>query len=107
MFDEFLVCREDKRIAHSLPLHVAETKALDASMKLKEMICGSNLDQSFQRARALELPENNTGDVSLHEQSTKGKPSIIYSSRMHEVIDHTNESPGGDQTHTKKVKVCK
>mmetsp|Transcript_26305 Transcript_26305/g.39122 ORF Transcript_26305/g.39122 Transcript_26305/m.39122 type:complete len:757 (-) Transcript_26305:1283-3553(-) len=101
LFDEFLVCREDKRIAHSLPLHVAETKALDASMKLKEMICGANLDQSFQRARAIELSENN---VSLHEQSTKGNPSIFYSSRIYEVTDHTNDCPSGDQTHTKKVK---
>ena len=82
----------------------AETKALDASMKLKEMICGANLDQSFQRARAIELSENN---VSLHEQSTKGNPSIFYSSKIYEVTDHTNDCPSGDQTHTKKVKVRK
>jgi len=54
LFSEFIYHQNHPKLAHTLPLHLAEENALNTNKKLNDIINKKSLDESFERAQAID-----------------------------------------------------
>ena len=73
LFNEFIYHQNHPKLAHTLPLHLAEENALNTNKKLNEIINKKSLDESFESAQAIDdgappPPMTSRNEISLQSK---------------------------------------